>query len=555
MFDFTTAQTDRAREYAVNIIENLPPKAVDVLLSGYNNDLDKLTRSIFSETNKVLQLNATIDSEKIEYLVDLEIAMDARLKKLSYNYFKTTVLSDFISQMPRNLEWGNMVQLYPWSSYEAARAHGKSYEFAATFPMWRLYSFDPPSAYQKGVDIDNKNRKETCLITNTYTQGEMHALKIVEEIKNNPILAAKLNPNNRGSIGTSKIITETGSMLHRRAKDSQDIRGLHVGAVLVDDFLDDSVMYSLEQSNKFEETFYSNIIPIVEPFGYLLVSGTPYTKKDLYAKLKTDQQFKCFEYPAIFPDGSLLSPDRFTFEQLMAIKRSLGTIRFTREYLCSPLSDDATLFPWEYLNKAFIGMENVVFAENIQDYPFKMVRVAIGADFAKSANIGADNSAFTVWGKDSSGHYHLIYYWRKRGASFVEQVNQLISMNQRFNPNKIICESNGFQSIFADELRSRGLRNVETFTTTSKVKKDWGEGLPSMSAMFERGEIKIPYRVDGGSREKAEIVCSEFNSITVLPDKGKIESVGEHDDLVMSSFFAVNDLREKGNNEFKAYTI
>ena len=52
--------------------------------------------------------------------------MDESLKVLSYNYFKTTMLPNF-RQGWRNLEWGNMVQLYPNSAYLAARSHGKCF--------------------------------------------------------------------------------------------------------------------------------------------------------------------------------------------------------------------------------------------------------------------------------------------------------------------------------------------------------------------------------------------------------------------------------------------
>jgi hypothetical protein len=61
--------------------------------------------------------------------------------------------------------------------------------------------------------------------------------------------------------------------------------------------------------------------------------------------------------------------------------------------------------------------------------------------------------------------------------------------------------------------------------------------------MFERGEIKIPYSET--SRDMANLVCGEFNSITFRDANGKLESSSGHDDVVMSSFFAITQLREK----------
>ena len=91
--------------------------------------------------------------------------------------------------------------------------------------------------------------------------------------------------------------------------------------------------------------------------------------------------------------------------------------------------------------------------------------------------------------------------------------------------------------------KERGLKNIEPFTTTEGNKKDLHTGWPGLSAMFERGQIKIPYKV-GKTKELVDIIFSEFASITFRSDKGKLEAVGAHDDIVSSSWLAINTLRE-----------
>ena len=98
--------------------------------------------------------------------------------------------------------------------------------------------------------------------------------------------------------------------------------------------------------------------------------------------------------------------------------------------------------------------------------------------------------------------------------------------------------------------RERGLSNIEQFTTTEGNKKDLYSGLPSLSAMFERGQIKVPYK-EGDTRQKVESMFSEFASVTFRSDKGKLEASSGHDDIVMSSWLSINTLREEngsGNN-------
>lgn len=525
-----------------NIIERLPEKALNQLLEGYGNDVDTMLREMVHQSEKALYLGRTMDSESLSYVDNVKASMDNTLKILSLNYFITTMLPKFRLGW-RNIEWSNLTQLYPWSCYLCARASGKSYQWSYAFILWRLWSYTRPTAYRQDT-VDNANRKETCYITNTFTLAKVQIAKVTEEIEANDLIKEKLNPYNKASIGETAIKTETGSTLHVRGKDSM-IRGLHVGACLCDDMPDESSLYSDEQREKLKELLKGTIEPIVEPYGYFLVTGTPYSSapNELYQILKADKRFYCFEYPILFPDGRPLAPDRYTFEQILAKKEELGTIVFNREYLVVPISDTSTIFPYEYLMRSVIGMETIRFASSIDDFPFKLTRVHIGVDFAVSGNIGADYTVYSVWGKDAMDNYYLLYYYRKRGMSHNEQVDKIVQLDRLFHPNKIRCEANGFQSILSGLAKERGLKNIEPFTTTEGNKKDLYTGLPSLSAMFERGQIKCPYAI-GETRQAVDLMFGEFSSITFRSDNGKLEAASGHDDIAMSSFISVNSLRE-----------
>lgn len=525
-----------------NIIERLPERALNQLLEGYGNDVDTMLREMVHQSEKALYLGRTLDSESLSYVDNVKASMDNTLKILSLNYFITTMLPKFRLGW-RNIEWSNLTQLYPWSCYLCARASGKSYQWSYAFILWRLWSYTRPTAYRQDT-VDNANRKETCYITNTFTLAKVQIAKVTEEIEANDLIKEKLNPYNKASIGETAIKTETGSTLHVRGKDSM-IRGLHVGGCLCDDMPDESSLYSDEQREKLKELLKGTIEPIVEPYGYFLVTGTPYSSapNELYQILKADKRFYCFEYPILFPDGRPLAPDRYTFEQILAKKEELGTIVFNREYLVVPISDTSTIFPYEYLMRSVIGMETIRFASSIDDFPFKLTRVHIGVDFAVSGNIGADYTVYSVWGKDAMDNYYLLYYYRKRGMSHNEQVDKIVQLDRLFHPNKIRCEANGFQSILSGLAKERGLKNIEPFTTTEGNKKDLYTGLPSLSAMFERGQIKCPYAI-GETRQAVDLMFGEFSSITFRSDNGKLEAASGHDDIALSSFLSINSLRE-----------
>lgn len=524
------------------IIEDLSPKALNQLLEGYDNDIDKMLKEILTQAEKALYLGRTLDSESLDYIENVKASMDTTLKIYSLNYFTLTMLPNFRMGW-RNVEWGNMTQLFPWSCYLCSRSSGKSFQWSYAFVLWRLWSYCKPVSWRQNT-IDNQNRKETCYITNNFTLAKVQVKKVREEIETNDLIAEKLNPNGKASIGETGITTETGSLLHVRGKDSM-IRGLHVGAVLCDDMPDESSLYSDEQREKLKELLKGTIEPIVEPYGYFIVCGTPYSSapNELYQVLKADKRFYCFEYPVIFPDGRPLAPDRYTFDQILAKKEELGTIVFNREYLVVPISDSSTIFPYEYLMRSTIGMENIRFATSIDDYPIKLQRVHIGVDFAVSGNIGADYTVYSVWGVDSMKNYYLLTYYRQKGMSHNEQIDKIVQLDRLFRPNKIVCESNGFQSILSALARERGLKNIETFTTTEGNKKDLYTGLPSLSAMFERGQLKCPYAI-GETRQAVDLMFGEFSSITFKSDSGKLEAASGKDDVCMSCFLSINSLRE-----------
>ena len=92
----------------------------------------------------------------------------------------------------------------------------------------------------------------------------------------------------------------------------------------------------------------------------------------------------------------------------MTEKDSLGSLVFSREYLVVPISDDATIFPYDILMRSTIGMETIDLVENIDSYPIKLRKVVVGCDFAKSANVGADYTVYSVWGVDTMDNYYLL---------------------------------------------------------------------------------------------------------------------------------------------------
>jgi hypothetical protein len=533
----TNGQILNTVHYAQEIIKDLSPKAFQELLGGYDNDLDNMLDSILNETHSILHLGQTqLKSENLGYLHELEASIHEELKRKNYNYFKTACLPNF-DQHWRNIEWGNLIMQFPFLALLACRGSGKSYEFSYSFPLWKLYKYRRPGIGQNSTD--NIVSKEGVLMCNTLKLARKLCSKVKEEIDVNDTLGAVMRdgPSTGFSIGVEKIRTANGSILELRSADNS-IRGLHPGWIVVDDFLDKGVIYSKERRDKLtNESFNAEIMPALEPNGQVVTVGTPFTPDDLYGSLRGDGRFKLFEYPAIFPDGTLLAPDRITLEKLLMEREALGSMVFPREYLITPISDTSSIFPWEYLEKSFVGMEKISYVENIESFPIKMKRVVMACDLARSGAIGADYCAYMVVGICPQNNIYVMNVWHKKGVSHDEMVNQMVSMNQRFKPRRIYVEDNGFQNVIGELAKQRGLKNIELFTSTGQ-KKDLLQGFPALGASFERGDIRMPC-AHGVSKDMTMMICSELNSIAFDDSKGKLQAAGSgHDDLAHVLFFA-----------------
>lgn len=527
-----------------SIVENLDEYAINELMKSGINDIDLMLKIIAEEAEAVLFGEKQLpDQSNLQYVDSFGKVVDDYLKINSLNYFISTCLPSFEMEY-FHIEWANYVQLYRKLAVLAARGHGKSHFFSWALAIWRLYRYQKPTPLCPIVPLDIQLCKEGMIITNEYSLSRKFIKKIRNEILENDILGRKLKPEGREGFGSDSLRTKTGAQLDISSFHSSN-RGPHPSWICVDDFLDRSALYSSEQREKFWESFSAEITNMLLPNGSFTVVGTPFHSDDIYSRLKEDESWKVFEYPAVFPNGQVLST-RFPIEDLMALRKSLGSLIFTREYLVKPISELSTIFPYTILNNSTINMGTIKMVDNIQNYPMRFRKISIGCDFAISANIGADFSVFTVWGLNNLDEYHLLHIERMQGASHQEQIGKIQWLRSNFAPDIILAEANGFQKVMIQLCLDAGIREVQPFITTSGNKRDLMDGLPSLAVLFERGQIKIPFG-DEHSKNMAQLIHQEFNSISFDEDSGKLEGTGSHDDIPMSCLFGIKGINQISN--------
>lgn len=409
-----------------------------------------------------------------------------------------------------------------------------SYYFSNAYANWKLYGYSRPSVKQFSTRPNKSNSNRGYLFSFSLQQA-VDLIEILKgTIESNDILRERLMPSTKseGAWASTNIVCRNGARLTGKGFGSS-VRGAHPYWIIVDDGLKDNVIYSQLQRQKSIDYFHSVIMNMLVPGGQIVVVGTPFHSSDLYGDLKNKTGWFVIEYPAIFPDGRILWPQRWNFADLMDKKNTQGNIIFSRENLCRPITNEASIFPMEILMRSVIGMDKYTLVRNRDDFPIKFNKVVVGCDFAISANVGSDYTVFSVWGIDDSGERWLLYMYREKGKKFYEQMQVLKGLNVRFRPDTMILEQNTFQQIFVEESDRQGLPVVGH--TTGIDKYDLKTGWPGLAIDFERGKVHIPTG-DKHSQDMKDLIFSDLGSVA-FTDHG-LASVGEHDDISSSFWLA-----------------
>lgn len=441
-------------------------------------------------------------------------------------------------------EWSQLVAKHNKLCINAPRDHGKSFTFSFAYPIWRAYYNWIPPIYKSGKFKSIPRVSIGYIFSNTMDQAISLLELVKSEIENNPKLSFLLPTDRKSTWSKTQIKLSNGAIIRARGW-GQSVRGAHPVWVVADDCLNDECIYSELTRKKYIDYFYSAVTPMLVPGGQLVVVGTPFHQEDLYANLKANRVYKFEKYPALDVNtGKALWPTRYNQETLEQRKLEVGSTRFSREYLCNPISQDASLFPESMLEQNYdhwAEMPTYLTAEDRLD-----LKVYVGVDLALSTTVGADYTVIITLGVDKYANRHILDIRRKRGMPMTEQLREIQDVYRAYRPQKILIESNGFQRVFTDALVRNTDMPVSGFTTTAKNKNHMGDGVPGLQILFENKKFVIPRKTER-DREKTDPLIAELSAFTWVD--GKLQGLGAHDDTVMALWIA-NEATKQGNFNF-----
>jgi len=446
-----------------------------------------------------------------EEAFNFEHQMDMELSKNSFPYFFQNVLGfDFPSYIQ---EWHELMNTTQRTVIICSRDHGKSV-FMHSWVVWKLIFEEPP--YQ--MLYISSNQKQTLV-----------HMRDIDKMFTHPMLK-KYKPARGWAIGN--ITLTNGNQILERSVGSQ-IRGLHPQEIIIDDPLKE---FSMTGIQKVTDWFYGDMIPTLHHTASLRVIGTPFSYTDIYQQLAENTAYTVNTYPCFNALNEPLWPERWNYEALMARKAEVGSLMFTREYMCVPISTGTSLFNPEYLDNAK-NKDLVLKPLRREGYKY-----FIGVDPAISTD--GDYNVITVIEMDADENKSIIYVDRAKNVKFRENIQKVKLLNQVFRPEVILFETNTFAKSFTQELRQVADVNVHDFDTTRRKKQ---EIILNLQMTLENGKLNFPYGNEE-SRRVTSVLVEEL-SMFAITERGKFEGIGAHDDMVMSLALA-NAATYKANDNF-----
>ena len=445
--------------------------------------------------------------------MDLLTEMDMAASKDNFEYCFTKVLG--YEMAPFHREWLERVQTTKRTVTICSRDHGKSVFFHA-WCVHQLIFREPP--YQ--MLYISSNQKQTMV----------HMKDIDRMFTNIPALR-KYKPKSGWAVGYMTLTN--GNSIIERSVGSQ-IRGLHPDEIIVDDPMKE---FSVAAIQRVSDWFWGDMVPTLHHTSSLRMIGTPFTYTDIFAELTENTEYDVKRYPAINQAGEALWPSRWDIDSLERRKREIGSSKFTREYLCIPISSNTMLFQKEFIDRSKDRTITAKYTGNNEAYKYY-----IGYDPSLSQD--GDYTVMLVLEVDEDMNKTVVSMIREKNLDFRGHITRITDLCHRFKPEAVMIETNTFAKSFAMELRDISDFPIREFTMSRRKKE---EIILNLQMNLENGKIHFPYG-DDNSRSMSNAIIQELEAFGIS-STGKIEGLGAHDDAVIGLALA-NQATKTFNDAF-----
>jgi len=345
---------------------------------------------------------------------------------------------------------------------------------------------------------------------------------------------------------------DIGGIRVQAASFEKNIRGFKYGnsrptLIIGDDIESDERVMNPELRKKDEDKLNKVIIPSLDVKGRFKFIGTILHIESLLKK--KINQYKGKIYSSCDREfKNVLMPELYSKKKLEEVYEEIGSVCFEQEYLNNPIDNVASLIKREWIEKCLrtdISFDDL--NTKLDSFSFKVM----GADFAFSDRISADDSAYTSLGiKDKL--IYLIHAEKTHGQSINEQMKHIKNpLFAKYKYDQIGLEENSIKAVSKDLHKYH--MPIKLFWTGSHDEADKKPGytpdftgkrrtvgkinlILRLATAFETKRFILPYKTKA-DRVIVDRLIAECTSFAL--SNGKLVEAGIHPDYPIALGYAL----------------
>lgn len=418
----------------------------------------------------------------------------------------------------------------------APRDHGKSVSLSRAYVLWKI-KYDPWC-------------KEVLILGADQPSAVENLDKIKEILESRPSLRHLIPDAPRKDAFYARTEIKLSNNKTIRAKGiGSPLRGRHPQLIVLDDVLNEKNSLDSDNRAKIKRYFYEVVVPMkdkglqkVRARGFnsqIVVVGTAQSKDDLYHDMIKNGEYVGQILRAIIDEEKklVLWDERYSYEDLMATKRKIGSLAFSKEYQNNPISDETSLFP----PSLFDALKDETLSYQVT-YQGGHLLPFMGVDFSIPGSMDGDYTVIAVIGMNPTNEeFTLLNYYRDRPTTMQDQVYYIEMWAQMFNIKLGYLEDNMFQKLYANLFAKNTSLPLSGHTVTKYNKNSLELGILSFRPQFENAKWRFPYKTKE-DKEKTDLLILEFAGL--VQRNGKIGNEEFHDDIILALWHSMCAARE-----------
>lgn len=410
-------------------------------------------------------------------------------------------------------------QRHKFCQYHVPFEHAKTTWISIVFPLWLIA----------------KNHSYQILLVSSTPKLVGKCLSLIEwHILHNKKYKADFGVRKSEAINKW---TDTAIYIDREgaSKDPTiEVVGMHgqvLGGrfdfIIGDDVCDRHNMNTVGLRDKAEDWWLTDIHSRLAADGHIINIGTVQKEDDLGIRLSKNKKYFYIQRKAIENEEKkqTLWPDKYSYNDLVKIRETIGTIRFNRSY-----QNDIETFKGRLLDPKWLQYydENSIKTNELKIY------FGIDPDIADENDLGRINSdhcwfviAVLGWHPIRNKVYILETYYGVH--SFTQQCRIINDYYDIYYPLKIAVEQNFYQKALKQQLTLEGLPMVGVTSNKNKIERiearavDYEIG--RLLASKSQSELRTEWDHFGDPKYKNDVLDAIDIGMKVIPIRSKRQVV------------------------------